>query len=164
MFSSVFRPLQDFLKSDAPTRAQAAGALRTLFALAFVGQAGLAVVSWGVLLVTFDPKPSASPLMAQVLVGMAGLELPLALALAALSARSGKQAGAMSATLLQGILLAAPLWLALFAWLVGSPARYLMLLLGLAALYYALGLLFVGRHAAQATVKDAQVAKTVSSE
>ena len=164
IFSGVFRALQDFLKSDAPVRAQAAGALRTLFVLAFAGQAGVVLIAWGVLVAVFKPEPAASPLMAQVLVGMAGLELPLALALAALSARSGKQAGALSATLLQGILLAAPLWLALFAWLVGSPTRYLMLLLALAALYYALGLLFVGRHAAQATVKDAQVAKPVSSK
>lgn len=158
----MFRTLQDFLRSDAPSRAQAAGALRTLFALAFAAQAGLALVSWGVLAAVWEPEPAASPLMAQTLVGLAGLELPLALALAALSARSGKQVGALSATLLQGVLLAAPLWLALFAWLVGSPARYLILLLALAALYYALGLLLVGRHAAQATVKDAQAAKPVS--
>jgi hypothetical protein len=62
---------------------------------------------------------------------------------------------------LQGILLATPVWFALFTWLVGSPAGYPALLLALAALYHALGLLFVGRYAAQATVTDAQVDKTV---
>lgn len=155
----MFRALQAFLKSDAPTRAQAAGALRTLFVLAFAGQAGLALVSWGVLVTIFKPEPVTSPLMAQVLVGMAGLELPLTLLLATLSARSGKQASALSAALLQGILLAAPVWLALFAWLVGSPARYLMLLSALTALYCALGLLLVGRHTAQATVTDVQATK-----
>lgn len=159
----VFRALQAFLKHDAPSRAQAARALRTLFMLAFVGQAGLAGLAWGVLAAFFTPQPAASPLLAQTLLGMAGLELPLALALGTLSARSGGQAGALSATLLQGILLATPVWFALFTWLVGSPARYPALLLALAALYYALGLLFVGRHAAQAqaTVTDAQVDKTV---
>jgi len=118
------------------------------------------MLSWGVLLVFFRPEPAASPLMAQVLVGMAGLELPLALALGTLSARSGQQAGALSATLLQGILLAGPLWLALFGWLVGSPAGYLALLLGLTALYYGLGVLLAGRYAAQATVTEASRVKT----
>lgn len=152
----MLRALQTFLKSAAPTQAQAAAALRTLFVLAFAGQTGLALVAWGVLLMVFTPEPSASTLTAQVLVAMAGLELPLALVLGALSARSGAQAGALSATLLQGILLAAPVWFAFFAWLIGSPALFLALLLGVTALYYALGLLLVGRYAAQATVTQAR--------
>ncbi len=155
----VLRALQTFLKSTAPTQAQAAVALRTLFVLAFAGQTGLALVAWGVLRVVFTPEPSASPLTAQVLVAMAGLELPLALVLGTLSARSGKQAGALSAALLQGFLLAVPVWFAFFCWLIGSPARYTLALLGMAALYYALGLPLAGRYAAQATVKGAQAIK-----
>ena len=154
----MLRALQTFLKSDAPTQRQAAAALRTLFVLAFAGQTGLALAAWGVLLMVFTPEPTG-PLTAQVLVAMAGLELPLALVLGTLSARSGAQAGALSATLLQGILLAAPVWFAFFAWLIGSPALYLVLLLGVTALYYALGLLLVGRYAAQATVTQARAAK-----
>lgn len=156
----MFPALQTFLTSDAPTQKQAAGALRTLFMLAFAGQTGVALGVWGVLLIFFEPEPSASPLTAQVLVGVAGLELPLALVLGTLNARSGKQAGALSAALLQGILLAVPVWFALFCWLIGSPAHYTLALLGIAALYCALGLLLAGRYAAQATITDAQ---TVSS-
>ena len=156
----MFRALQTFLKHDAPTRAQAAQSLRTLFTLAFVGQTGLAGMAWGILAAFFTPQPAASPLLAQTLIGMAGLELPLALALAALSARSGQQAGALSATLLQGILLASPIWFALFAWLTGSAALYLVVLLAITALYYGLGLLLAGRYAAQATMTEARRAKT----
>ncbi|CAA9578544.1 MAG: hypothetical protein AVDCRST_MAG86-2528 [uncultured Truepera sp.] len=152
----MLRALQTFLKSDAPTERQAAAALRTLFVLAFTGQTGLALIAWGALFMVFTPEPSASTLTAQVLVTMAGLELPLTLALGTLSARSGEQAGALSAALLQGILLASPIWFALFAWLIGSPALYTFTLLGIVALYYALGLLLVGRYAAQATVTGAR--------
>lgn len=151
----MLRVLQTFLKDDAPTRAQAAEALRTLFMLAFAGQTGLALVAWVVLLAVLTPEPTG-PLTAQVLVGMAGVGLPLAPFLGTVSARSGKQAGALQAALLQGILLASPVWFALFAWLIGSPARYTLTLLGLAALYYALGFVLVGRYAAQATVTDVQ--------
>lgn len=147
----MLRALQTFLKDDAPTRAQAAGALRTLFVLAFAGQTGLALATWGVLLIVSTPEPT-EPLTAQVLVGMAGLGLPLALIMGTLSARSGEQAGALQAALLQGILLASPVWFALFAWLIGSPALYTLTLLGSVALYYALGFVLVGRYAAQATV------------
>jgi hypothetical protein len=159
----VLRTLQAFLRDDAPTRAQAAGALRTLFVLAFAAQVALALVAWGVLALVVSTQPAASPLLARALLGMAGLELPLALGLAALSARSGRQAGALSATLLQGILLASPVWFALFAWLTGSEARYVVGLLGIAALYYGLGLLFAGRYAAQATLTNAQRAEPPSN-
>ena len=155
----MFAALRTFLVSDAPTQRQAAGALRTLFVVAFVGQAGLALVAWGVLMIFFSPEPATLPLTAQVLLGVAASMLPLALALAAITARSGTQAGALTATLLQGILLAVPVWFALFCWLIGSPTRYTLALLGLAALYYGLGLLFASRYAAQATVTDAQPAK-----
>jgi hypothetical protein len=160
----VLRALQTFLKHDAPSRAQAAGALRTLFMLAFAAQVALAGLAGGVLAAFFTPEPAASPLLAQTLIGMAGLELPLALGLAALSARSGQQAGALSATLLQGILLASPVWFALFAWLTGSAALYLALLLAITALYYGLGLLLAGRYAAQATVTEARRAKASGSQ
>lgn len=151
----MLRYLRAFLTSDAPTRAQAAWALRTLFMLAFAGQTGLALVAWGALLVFFRPD-AASALTAQMLLGLAGLGLPVTLALGTFSARSGEQAGALRAALLQGILLAVPVWFAVFCWLIGSPAVYTLALLGLAALYYALGWLLVGRYAAQATLTGTQ--------
>ncbi len=123
--------------------------------LAFAGQTGLALVAWGALLVFVRPD-AAGALTAQMLLGLAGLGLPVTSVLGTLSARSGEQAGALRAALLQGVLLAAPVWFAVFCWLIGSPALYALALLGLAALYYALGWLLVGRYAAQATVTDGQ--------
>ncbi len=90
-----------------------------------------------------------------MLLGLAGLGLPVTLVMGTLSARSGEQVGALRAALLSGILLAVPVWFAVFCWLIGSSA-YALALLGLAALYYALGLLLVGRYAAQATVTEGQ--------
>lgn len=152
----MFAALRAFLKSDTPTRAQAAGALRTLFVLAFWGQTGLATLAWGVLFVFLDPDPAISNLTAQVLVGLTALELPATYLLGTLSARSGTRAGALTAALLEGILLAAPIWFALFTWLIGSPAFYPTVLLGAAALFYGLGLLAVGRYVAQATAVPAR--------
>ena len=147
----MFTALQTFLKSDAPTRAQAAGALRTLFVLAFGGQAGLAALAWGIFFFILTPEPSASNLTAQMFIGLGALELPVTYFLGTWTARGGAQAGALTAALLEGILLAAPVWFALFTWLIGSPAVYPAALLGVAALFYGLGLLFVGRHTLQAT-------------
>lgn len=119
--------------------------------LAFWGQSLIAAAAWAVLLVLLDPEPATSNLTAQVLVSLAALELPATYLLGTLTARGGSQAGALTAVLLEGILFAAPVWFALFAWLIGSPALYPALLLGAAALFYGLGLLAVGRYAAQAT-------------
>ena len=151
----MLRSLQTFLKNPAPTRAEAAGALRTLFALAFGGQALLAGLAWAVMGLVLELDPTG-PLTAQVLVGLGVLELPVALALGTLTARGKKQAGALAAALLEGILLAMPLLYALFAWLIGSPVLYPALLAGLAALFYGLGVLTVARHAAGATERAAR--------
>ena len=158
----MFRALQIFLKSDAPTRAQAAGALRLLFVVAFCGQSLLAALAWVVLATFFTPEPAATTLTAQVLVGLGALELPTAYLLGLWTARGGTQAGALSAALLEGILLATPVWFALFTWLIGSPTLYPALLLGLAALFYGLGLLAVGRYAAQATRLETHKAQTAA--
>ena len=158
----MFKALQVFLKSDAPTRAQAAGALRLLFVVAFWGQSLLAALAWVVLSTLFTPEPAATPLTAQVLVGLGALEPPVAYLLGWWTTRGGTQAGALSAALLEGILLAAPVWFALFTWLIGSPTLYPTLLLGLAALFYGLGLLAVGRYAAQATRIETQKAQTAA--
>jgi len=117
-----------------------------VFVLAFGGQLGVTFLAYLALLL-FVPPASSSPLTAWVLVAVSGLMLPTALLLSALFVRAGGKEGAMAATIALGVLLAAPAWFALFAWLVGSSARFLLLLLGLLALYYALGLLLAGRYA-----------------
>lgn len=146
----MLRALQTFLKNPAPTRAEAAGALRTLFVLAFGGQAFLVGLAWVGLWFVLEPERSG-PLTAQVLLGLGVLELPVALALGTLTARGKKQSGALAAALLEGVLLAMPLLYALFTWLIGSPAHYPALLTALTALFYGLGVLVVARHAAGAT-------------
>lgn len=151
----MLRPLQTFLKNPAPTRAEAARALRTLFALAFWGQALLAGLAWAVMGLVLEPDPTG-PLTARVLVGLGALGLPVALALGTLTARGKKQPGALAAALLEGVLLATPILYALFAWLIGSPVLYPVLLVGLAALFYGLGVLVVARHAAEATERAAR--------
>ena len=148
----MLRALQAFLTHKAPTRAQAAPALRTLFLLAFGAQAGLVLLAWVVLLLVFRPEPATTALTAQVLLVLGVLLFPVTLLLSHFSAQAEARSGALSATLLEGILLATPLWFALFVWLIGGPSLYLALLLGLAALYYALGFLLVGRHAERATI------------
>ena len=132
----MFTALQTFLKSDAPTRAEAAGALRTLFVLAFWVQSLVALIAWVTLLVFLDPEPATSNLTAQVLVGLVASLPPITYLLGTLSARGGAQSGALTAVLLEGILFAAPVWFAVFTWLIGSPTLYPALLLGAAGLFY----------------------------
>lgn len=148
----MLHALRAFLTHPAPTKAQAAGALRTLFLLAFGGQTVLALLAWGVLALVFRPEPAGTALTAQVLLVLGALLLPVTLLLSHFSKGTGERSGALSATLLEGIVLASPVWFALFVWLIGSPLLYLALLLGLAALYYGLGLLLTGRHAQHALV------------
>ena len=117
--------------------------------MAFGGQALLAGLAWAVMGLVLEPDLTG-PLTAQVLVGLGALELPIALALGTLTARGKKQAGALAGALLEGVLLAMPLLYALFAWLIGSPVLYPVLLAGLAALFYGVGVFTVARHAAEA--------------
>ncbi len=150
----MLHALRTFLAHPAPTRVQAAAALRTLFLLAFGGQAALALLSWLVLLLFFQPEPAETVLTAQVLLILGLLLLPVALLLSRYSSPTEARGRALSATLLEGVLLASPFWFALFVWLIGGSGFYAGSLLGLATLYGALGLALVGRHAQRATVMN----------
>lgn len=123
----------------------------------------MALLAWVVLFFVFKPEASNSLLTVQMLVGMTVLIFPVASLLSHLGSRTGERAGALSAALLEAILLASPLWFALFAWTIGSPASYLALLLGLSALYYGLGLLLVGRYAGQATMVSKEKTSTLEN-
>lgn len=138
--------LRAFLLEPAPTSAQAAAPLRLLFLLAFGGQFGVVVLAWLGLALFAAPTPAESPLTAQVLLGVALLELPLALAVSAFVARPGGKEGAMAAAIALGVLLASPAWFALFVWLSGGAALYLAAFIGVLALYYLLGWLLAARY------------------
>jgi hypothetical protein len=140
--------LRAFLLEPDPTPAQAAAPLRLLFALAFGGQFGVVALAWGVLALLATPTPASSPLTARVLLGVALLELPLALGAATFVARPGGKEGAMAASIALGVVLASPAWFALFVWLAGGARLYLAAFTGLLALYYLLGWLLAARYSA----------------
>ncbi len=54
--------------------------------------------------------------------------------------------GALSAVIAQGVILSTPAWFALFAWLVGTELRTLLILLAVLGFYYLLGFLFAGSY------------------
>lgn len=119
--------------------------MRLLYATAFMFQLLFVVLAGGVLLLFLTPQATTSTLMSQMLVALALAQLPLALGIAYGLSRSDTKGGAMAASIALGVLLATPAWLALFAWLIGSAPRYLLVLLGLLVLYYVLGLALAGR-------------------
>ena len=96
--------------------------------------------------------------MGEALVGLAVLQFFVALFVGRVVAHTNVNAkhipenmqegkgGALSAVIALGVILSTPAWFALFAWLIGSEARYLFILLALLGLYYLLGFLFAGSY------------------
>lgn len=143
----VFTGLKRFLLEPTPTPAQAAAPLRTLFALAFLGQFGVVALAGVGLALVATPVSAGNPLVAQMLLAVALLELPVAFWVAEMVARPGGKEGAMAGAIALGVVLATPVWLALFAWLSGSAALYLLLFAGLILLFYTFGVLLAPRYA-----------------
>jgi hypothetical protein len=114
--------------------------LRLSYSAAFLLQPLFALLFGGVLPLVITPQAAAPALMSQMLIALALLQLPVAVALAYGFGRGGGKGALIAASIALGVLLATPAWLALFAWLIGSAPRYLVSLLGLLSLYYALGL------------------------
>ncbi|MDZ7704772.1 MAG: hypothetical protein U5L04_09855 [Trueperaceae bacterium] len=145
--SMLLEPFLTFLRDDKPTPAQALPQLRLVFVFGFVVQLGVAgLVGFMMRLLAGAPSGDAT-LMAQVLLGLSLLQgVPVAL-LASPTAHDGGKQAALSATIATAVLFAAPGWFVAFAWLVGVPALYLLALVAVLMVYYALGLLLVGRYA-----------------
>ena len=154
----MFQTVRQFIKSDAPTKSQASLSLRFVFALAFWGQLGVVALLWLGSLVFVERLEHPLPFMGEALIGLAALQLFIALFVGRIMAytsinaknvpenvREGK-GGALSAVIAQGVILSTPAWFALFAWLVGSEPRTLFILLVLLGLYYLLGFLFAGSY------------------
>lgn len=142
----MFSGLRRFLLEPTPARVQAAAPLRLLFALAFFGQFGVVALAWPLLALFATPAPASSPLTAQVLLGVALLELPLGLLVAEMVARPGGKEGAMAGAIALGVVLATPAWFALFVWLSGGARLYLAAFWGVLALYYLLGWVLAVRY------------------
>ncbi len=145
------------MQSDAPTKSQAALSLRFVFALAFWGQLGVVVLLWLGLLLFVERLESPLPFTSQALIGLASLQLFVALFLGRFAASNTRaesdhtnvqegKGGALAAVIAQGVILSTPAWFALFAWLVGAELRTLVVLLAMLGLYYLLGFLFAGSY------------------
>lgn len=146
-----FPALEHYLRAPALEPRRAAAVLRAVYAAMFLGQMlialGLAVL---VRLVShLHTRPSA--LLGWVLVALSCLELPLGLLLAGLSGRGGDRRRALSATLLGAVILSTPAWFAALALATGQAGEPVIVLWGLLALYYAVGVAGAGRLAAQAS-------------
>ena len=155
----MFQTVQHFLKSDAPTKSQAALSLRFVFALAFGGQLGVVLLLWLILLLFVEPLERPVPFTGEALIGLSVLQFFIAFVIGYLSANveaKGGKGAALTAVIAQGVILSTPAWFALFAWLVGVEPRYLFSLLILLGLYYMLGLLFAGRYSNMALTGDGE--------
>jgi hypothetical protein len=138
--------LQQFMATKRPSYGQALSTLRLVFVAMFAAQVAVALVIAG-LVRLFLTGGSASALVSQVLVVIALPYLPLTLLLTQRSTQQGGKQAAVSATLLSAVLLATPAWLFALALIMGSSLNYLLILLAIIALHYALGFLLCGRFA-----------------
>jgi len=143
----VLERLQHLIKNPQPDSQETVWGLRLSFRAAFLLQPIFASLVGGALLLIITPQTAASAglaiataMMSQILIALALLQLPVALAIAYGLGRSGGKGALIAASIALGVLLATPAWLALFACLIGSAPRYLVILLSLLILYYVLGL------------------------
>lgn len=146
-----FPALDHYLRAPALDARRAAAVLRAVYAAMFLGQMlialGLAVVVR--LLSHLHTRPS--PLLGWVLVALSCLELPLGVLLAGLAGRGEDRRRALSAALLGAVILSTPAWFAALALATGQSGTPVIVLWGLLALYYAVGVGGAGRLAARAS-------------
>lgn len=118
----------------------------------------MVVLLWLALLLFVEPLERPLPFTSEALIGLAALQLFVALFIGRLVAHTNINArnvpenvqegkgGALSAVIAQGVILSTPAWFALFAWLVGAELRTLLILLAILGLYYLLGFLFASSY------------------
>lgn len=116
------------------------GALQALYALAFLGQAGLALLVAGLLSLT-QPVARPNDLLAAVLLAMMLLLIPAGIGLAQLLARPQSRAAAVAAALAAAVALAGSAWFAALLLLRDQRPLVLLASVALVSLAYALGLL-----------------------
>ena len=155
-------PLRLFLKSKKPTREEAVSSLRLLFMGAF-GMQLLFSLLVGLVAALFVTVQPGNPLVAPVMLTFAFLSLPLALLVATFTSKGGGKAGALAAAIALGVMLSTPVWFMLFTLLTGGAPRYLLLFLGLLAVYYGLGFVMAGRYAHMAILAESLEAESPES-
>lgn len=133
------RALHRFFASARPDRAEALAALRLVFLAAFGLQAALAALLALVLLWAAGGPSRGGGALAQVILLLSLLQIPLGTALSLGAARPGGKGAALAATILAGVLLGTTAWYAAFALLLGAPPMALALLALLVATGYGLG-------------------------
>jgi len=148
-----FPGLDHYLKAPSLDRRHAAAVLRSVYALMFLGQLVVALALAIVVRLLSHMHTNPSPLLGWVLVALACLELPLGLVLAGLAGLAGRgpdRRRALSAALLGAVVLSTPAWFAALALATGQGGMPVLVLWGLLALYYAVGVGGAGRLAGRA--------------
>ena len=113
----------------------------------------------GILLGLLTGGSSTSPLVSQILLALALLQIPVAVTLAHLAARPGGKGAALAAVLMLGVMLATPAWFLAFAFLIRSSFLYLALLLVVLLNSYAVGFLLCGRYGKVALLPEPNAEK-----
>lgn len=116
-----------------------------VFVLMFLAQC-LVAGAIAALLGLLTGGSNTSPLVSQILLALALLQIPVAVTLAHFAARPGGKGAALAAVLMLGVMLATPAWFLAFAFLIRSSFLYLALLLAVLLNSYAVGFLLCGRY------------------
>lgn len=140
-------PLARFLEADPPTLALATSALRLVFLGLFVAQVAIALAVGSALASLVPARAAANDVLAVVLLVMAVLHVPLAWALAYAAKRPGGKQAALSSTVLSGVLSSVPAWFATLMLITGQRPIYLLLIMVLLSVAYAVGFVSAGRAA-----------------
>jgi hypothetical protein len=117
-----------------------------VYVLTFTAQLAVAATLAGIMAATLG-RQSSGNLLAQILVVLSLVQLPLALLLSFGVSRAGGKQAALSASIMSGVVLSTPAWFAALTFLVSSTVFYFALLVAILMLYYALGVLLCGRWA-----------------
>lgn len=142
----MLRALQHFLNNPQPNEGEAANVLRMVYVLIFMAQIAVAAILAGVMAALVG-RQSSSTLLAQILVAMALVQLPLTLLLSIGVSKAGGKQAALSASIMSGVLLSTPAWFLALTFLVSSTFLYIGILFFILMLYYAVGFMLCGRWA-----------------
>jgi lysylphosphatidylglycerol synthetase-like protein (DUF2156 family) len=151
----VLGALQSFLKNPQPSEGEAVSILRMIYVLTFMAQIAVAAVLAGVMAVIAG-RQSSGTLLAQILVVMSLVQLPLALLLSIGVSKAGGKQAALSASIMAGVLLSIPAWFIALTFLVSSTFLYMAILFAILMLYYAVGFMLCGRWAKVALEEEKQ--------
>ncbi len=120
--------------------------MRMVYVLTFMAQIAVAVLLAGVMTAVAG-RQSSGTLLAQILVVLSLVQLPVTLFLSIRASKAGGKQAALSASIMAGVLLSTPAWFAAMTLLVSSTLLYLAILLFILMLYYAVGFMLCGRWA-----------------